>query len=181
MHRDLAVHKIMEAMCTANTKSGTQSLTCLKLHMRQMIMEGTGVLWKESAHPLRTFYFTESFDEPSGKGAFEMRHSFIYFFSLVHNSEFCMQTSRPLACGIRISSKSSATSGLVSSSLWHPLFRKPNVMQSTLAMAFCQSKPTLPMPVWQMASYLLAHLHKLSTWWAIKLKPGSWPSVLVCL
>ena len=33
------------------------------------------VLWKESAHRFRrTFDFAESFDEPGGKGAFEMRH-----------------------------------------------------------------------------------------------------------
>ena len=53
------------------------------LHTRQMITEDTWVLWKESVHCLRTlFYFAESFDEPSGEGAFEMRHSFFNFFSL---------------------------------------------------------------------------------------------------
>ena len=47
------------------------------------------VFVKESAHRLwTTFYFAYSFDEPDGKGAFEMRHSFPYFFSLVRISEF---------------------------------------------------------------------------------------------
>ena len=32
------------------------------------------------------FHFAESFDEPGGKGAFEMRHSFLYLFSLVRIS-----------------------------------------------------------------------------------------------
>ena len=41
-------------------------LTHLRLHMRQTIKEGTQVLWLESVHRLQTFYFTESFDEPSG-------------------------------------------------------------------------------------------------------------------
>ena len=42
---------------------------------------------KESAHRLRrTFYFAESFNEAGGKGAYDMRHSFLYFVSLVHIS-----------------------------------------------------------------------------------------------
>ena len=47
--------------------------------MRLTITEGTRVSWKESAHRLWTIfqYFAESF--AGGKGAFEMRHSFLYF------------------------------------------------------------------------------------------------------
>ena len=41
--------------------------------------------------------------------AFEMRYSFLYFFSLVRISEFLHAISRPLAYGVRISSKASAT------------------------------------------------------------------------
>ena len=52
----------MEAR-TAYTTSGTRS---------QHISEN------ESRHRLgTTFYFVESFAEPGGKGAFEMRHSFL--------------------------------------------------------------------------------------------------------
>ena len=38
-----------------------------------------------------------------------MRHSFLCFFSLVYAfPNFCSQISRPLACGVRVSSKASA-------------------------------------------------------------------------
>ena len=46
----------------------------------------SSIFWKKSAHRLRkTFHFAESFD---AKGAFEMRHWFPYFFSLIRISEF---------------------------------------------------------------------------------------------
>ena len=49
---------------------------------------------QERVHHLRRkFYFAESFDELNGKGAFEMRHLFLY----VH------------LCAVHISSKASAT------------------------------------------------------------------------
>ena len=65
---------------------------------------------KESAHRLRrTFHFNESFDELSGKSAFEMLYSFLYLFSLVCSYEFsyanfsstCVQCTRLLKseCG----------------------------------------------------------------------------------
>ena len=72
--------------------------------MTQTIME-LALLWKESAHRLRTaFYFAD------GEGAFEVRHSFLYFFSLVRifRVQFCTQIPRPLAYGVRICSKDSA-------------------------------------------------------------------------
>ena len=87
-HTNLAVRKIMEAMRTGYVRKKRYSVsTRLKLHMRQMITEGTRVLWKESAHRLRaTFqYFAESF---GGKCALEMRHPFLYFVRLVPISEF---------------------------------------------------------------------------------------------
>ena len=68
----------MEAMRTTYPKSGTQSQH-VSHHMQQTIPEGTWVLWKESTHRWRTFYFAESFDEPGGNGAFEVRHSFPFF------------------------------------------------------------------------------------------------------
>ena len=44
-----------------------------------------------------------------GIGAFKMRHSLLYFSSLVPISEFCTQISRPLVYGVHISSKASVT------------------------------------------------------------------------
>ena len=43
------------------------------------------------------------------KGALEMRHSVLYFFSLVRISEYLYVIFRPLAHDVRISSKASAT------------------------------------------------------------------------
>ena len=40
-----------------------------------------------------------------------MRHSFLYFFRWYAFPNFSTQISRPLACGVRISSKASATAG----------------------------------------------------------------------
>ena len=53
-------------------------------------------MWKEGAHRLRrTFYFAES------EGAFEMRHSCLYFFSLVRISEFlCANFSSTWMCTV---------------------------------------------------------------------------------
>ena len=78
-HTNLALRKIMEEMRTVYTRSGMHAVsTRLKLHMRQTMMEGRRALWKEHVHRLLTFqYFTESCD--GGKGAFEMRQSFLYF------------------------------------------------------------------------------------------------------
>ena len=69
-----------------------------------MITEGTSVLWKESAYYLRTTfqYFAESFD--GGKSAFGMRHSFLYYPWYAFPN-LCTKISRPLAYGVRISSK----------------------------------------------------------------------------
>ena len=64
-------------------------------------------MWKESVHCLqRTFYFAELFDELSGRGAFEMRHLFLYFFSLVCISEFLYTNLSSICVHI---SKASAT------------------------------------------------------------------------
>ena len=61
-------------------------LTHLKLHVSQTIMEGTRVLVKRKcASFANNTYFGESFDEPGGKSAFKMGHSFLYFFLLVRN------------------------------------------------------------------------------------------------
>ena len=74
MHKSLAVRKIMEAVCTVYTQIRTW-FRRLELDMRQTITECTQVLWKEGRAS-----FAEAFDEPCGKGAFEMCHSFLYFF-----------------------------------------------------------------------------------------------------
>ena len=39
-------------------------------------------------HLQETCHFAQSINEPSGKGAFEMYHSFLYYFVLVCNSKF---------------------------------------------------------------------------------------------
>ena len=64
--------------------------TCINLHVRQTITEGTQVFWKESVHCLWTtlIFFSESFDELGRKSVFEMCHSCLYWFSLVCISEF---------------------------------------------------------------------------------------------
>ena len=77
--------------------------------MTQTIAEGTRILWKESAHRLRTtFYFAESFDELTGNGAFEMRHSFLNFFSLVRISKCSYANFRSLAYAVYASSQKPA-------------------------------------------------------------------------
>ena len=66
-----------------------------------------------------------SFDELCGKGAFEMRYLFLYFFPLVRIYDFYRQISRPLAYEVRISSKASATATLaLGVKLEHPSFRR---------------------------------------------------------
>ena len=57
----------------------------------------------------KNIYFTKSFDEPSGKGGFEMRHSLLYFFSLVRISELFYTNFSSTCNSVRISSKASAT------------------------------------------------------------------------
>ena len=82
-HKNLAVCRIMEVVRTTYAKSRIQSqqVVCT----RQMIREGTRVLWKESVHRLQTFqYFAESFD--GSKGALEMHHSFLYFIGMHFHS-----------------------------------------------------------------------------------------------
>ena len=87
-HKNLVALRILETI-TAYTKSGTALSTHLKLHTRHTIMEDTQILWMETMHSFWTkFSFAESFDEPGGKGAFEMHHTFLYSFSLVRISEF---------------------------------------------------------------------------------------------
>ena len=72
MHKNLGVRQIMEVM-----RKRVSVSTSVKQNMTQTITDHI-----ESTHRLRrTYYFAES-------GAFEMRHSFLYFFSLVRISEF---------------------------------------------------------------------------------------------
>ena len=87
-HKNPALRKIMEAI----------AILSLNLHIRQTITEGTRVLWKESAHRLRAFYFAGSFDEPGGKGTFEMHHSCLYIsFRWYAFPNVCTQICRSLA------------------------------------------------------------------------------------
>ena len=52
--------------------------------------------------------FAESFDESGGKGAFEMRHSFLYFLSLVRISE-CLCANFSSTCVRRTQASATAT------------------------------------------------------------------------
>ena len=94
MHKNLATAKIMEAMHTAYTKSRncSQHISnytrgkwsrrhASKIMKGKRISEKKLMLWKK-------VYFAESFDEPSGKSSFELRHSLLYLSLLVHISEF---------------------------------------------------------------------------------------------
>ena len=93
-HKNLAVRKTLSDAYSVCKKRDEVS-TRLKLHMRQMITEGTRVLWKESAHRLRTTfqYFAESFD--GGEGACEKRHSFLCFVG-THFRIFVRKNPHPL-------------------------------------------------------------------------------------
>ena len=66
------------------------------------------------------------------KGAFEMRHSFLYFFSWVRI--FCTHISRPLAYGVRISSKSSTTAV------------RQQIVTAVLSSKCLESFPRIPFP-----------------------------------
>ena len=82
-HKNLAVRKIMEAMRTAYAKKKRESVSKrLKQNMTQTITERTRVCERKAR------IVCEDFISLNLKGAFEMRHSFLYFFSLVRISEF---------------------------------------------------------------------------------------------
>ena len=70
MHKNLAVHKIMEVMRTAYAKNGTRSQHVSNKACRKRLWNIYASMWKESMHHLqRTFYFAESFDQLCGKSA----------------------------------------------------------------------------------------------------------------
>ena len=77
---------------------------------------------KESMHHLRTFYLAESFDEPGGKGTFQMRHSFPYFFLLVHISETFVRKFIIHLHTVYASSQKLATTGMWQVGRGHPFF-----------------------------------------------------------
>ena len=99
MHKNLSVPKSMEMMHTIYTK------TCLSLHTSQNTDQANNHRRQVSCIVI---YFTESFDEPSSKSAFEMHHLFLYSFSLVRILE-CLYANFQLAYGVRISPKASVT------------------------------------------------------------------------
>ena len=98
-HKNLAVRKIMEAMSTAYAKKRDSVSTRLKQNVTQTITE------RKRASFAKNIYFAESFDELSGKGAFEMRHSFLYFVSSLRISEF-LYANFFSTCGVRMLLKS---------------------------------------------------------------------------
>ena len=85
-HKNLLVCKIMEAMHTAYAEKWSVSVST----------------YKESVHRLQTtFYFAESFDEHGGKGAFEIHHSFPYFFLFLFvgmNFRICVLVHLHMVC-----------------------------------------------------------------------------------
>ena len=112
MHKNLAVRKVMEAMHTAYVKKRDSASTGLK-NMMQTIMEHytRHVKGKRASF---AFILLSRLMKLVVKCAFEMRHSFLYFFSLVCISEFdtnLTQISHPVVYHVRISSKASATAG----------------------------------------------------------------------
>ena len=94
-HKNLTVRKIMEAMRTTYAKKQDSVSTRLKQNKTQTITEHTRVCEREAHIVCERFYFAKSFDELSGKGAFEMRHLFLYFFMLVRISEFLYENFSP--------------------------------------------------------------------------------------
>ena len=68
-HKNLAVHK--EAGLGPNTLQTTPSWGKRSRKAREYCERKVRIV-------LRTIYFAESFDEPGGKSAFEMHHSFLY-------------------------------------------------------------------------------------------------------
>ena len=82
------VERIQKAGLSLNTYQTTHEANDCGRH-------ASIVKLNESMHCLRTaLYVAELLDESSCKqGAFEMRYSFLYFFSLVQISKFCTQIS----------------------------------------------------------------------------------------
>ena len=100
-HENLAVRKIVEAMRTAYAKHGTRSQHVSKQNLTQTRDHWTyPSMWKESVHRLRrTFYFVESFDELSSKGALlKCGICFSISFRWYAFPNFCTQISRPCTC-----------------------------------------------------------------------------------
>ena len=82
-HKNLTVRKIMEVLRTAYAKIRDSVSTRLKLHTRLTIMEHMRVRERKARIVCEEHYISLNL-----KGAFEMRQSFLYFFSLVRISEF---------------------------------------------------------------------------------------------
>ena len=74
-HKNIAIRKIMEAMCTVYAKNRDSVSTRLKQHMTQMITEYM-LVCERKAH----IVCKEHFILLNLKGGFEMQHSFLYFF-----------------------------------------------------------------------------------------------------
>ena len=104
----------MEAIRAAYAEKRDSVSTHLKLHLKQMITEGTRILWKESAHRLRTTFFfslNRLMNPVPSPVLLKCVIRFPVSFRWYAFSNVCTQISRPLACGVRTSSKASATAG----------------------------------------------------------------------
>ena len=116
VNANLCIYYTLESSCTQNHQSDVYSVrkqngTRYTLYTGQTITEDKRVLWKESAHRLRTtVYFAESFDEPGGKMLLKCVICFSFRWYTFQN--FCTQISCPLAYGVHISSKASVTAEL---------------------------------------------------------------------
>ena len=110
-HKHLAARKIIEAMCTAyeqNTKIRDSVSTLLKQNMTQMITEHTRVCGRKARIVCEENFISLNrlMNSVVKVLCIQMRHSFLYFFSLVYAfPNCCTQISRPLAYGVRISPK----------------------------------------------------------------------------
>ena len=104
-HKNLAVYA---QWCDAyNVRKAWDSVsTPLKLHMWKTITEGTQVLWKESVRHLQTTLYV---DFPVVKVLLKCVIRFSISFRWTHFR--LRKISRPLAYGVRISWKASATAG----------------------------------------------------------------------
>ena len=94
--------------CVQRTQKNGTRPTRLKLHMRQTIQEDMQVLWKESVHSCEHVISLNRLMNPVVK-VLLTNTSFVSLFRFVRMSEFWTQISRPLAYGVRISPRASAT------------------------------------------------------------------------
>ena len=111
MQKNLAVHTIMEAMRTAYAKSGTRPLNCLKLHKRSWKAHKY-CEWKACIICKQHVSLLNRLMNLVVKVLLKFIICFSISFRWYTFPNFCTQISCPLAYGVCISSKASATADL---------------------------------------------------------------------